>query len=656
MEKLFDYKDAFSRNIGWVTAAEQEILRHKRIAIAGMGGVGGSHLLTLTRLGIGAFHIADFDEFEVHNFNRQAGANMDTIGHSKVDVLAEMAKKINPELIIEIFNDGVNEKNLDHFLADVDVYVDGLDFFAVKARRMVFAACADKGIPAVTAAPIGAGAALLNFLPGRMTFEEYFRMSGVSDEEQLLRFLVGLAPAGIHRQYLVEPSALDIANHKGPSTPMGVELCAGVAATQVFKLLLNRGKVLPAPHGLQYDAFRNRVTHTWRPLGNGNPLHKLVLALGRKQIAANKLRQQGRNNMEKQTQTRIEKILDKARWAPSGDNTQPWRFEIKSDDHVVVHCFDTRDHVVYDLQGHASQISMGTLLETLSIAATAYGLRTEVVRRTNAPEEKPIFDVRFIKDNNVTADPLIPYIETRTVQRRPMSTRPLTSKQRETLENCLPEGYKAIILEGFSNRFKMAKLMFLNDKLRLSMPEAFEVHRSIIDWKKRFSEDKVPEQAIGVDYMTARIMQWTMKSWDRVAFMNKYFAGTLAPRIQLAFIPAIACAAHFMITAETEPKTIDDYVAGGRAVQRFWLTAAMVGLQFQPEVTPLIFTEYSKNNIKFTSDVEIGVLATRISENLSVLFGNQNSRNAVFAGRIGSGLTPKSRSLRRSLPSLQILK
>lgn len=75
----FDYDLAFGRNIGWVTRDEQQALRAKRIAIAGLGGVGGSHLLTLTRLGVGAFHLADFDAFDVPNFNRQAGAMTSTL-------------------------------------------------------------------------------------------------------------------------------------------------------------------------------------------------------------------------------------------------------------------------------------------------------------------------------------------------------------------------------------------------------------------------------------------------------------------------------------------------------------------------------------------------------------------------------------------------
>src|SRR4029450_11656680 len=84
----FNYETAFSRNIGWLTVSEQQALRGKRVAIAGLGGVGGAHLLTLTRLGIGAFHISDFDAFDVPNFNRQAGAFVSSLGRQKTEVLA----------------------------------------------------------------------------------------------------------------------------------------------------------------------------------------------------------------------------------------------------------------------------------------------------------------------------------------------------------------------------------------------------------------------------------------------------------------------------------------------------------------------------------------------------------------------------------------
>ncbi|WP_449424346.1 ThiF family adenylyltransferase [Rhodanobacter lindaniclasticus] len=280
----FDYATAFSRTIGWITAAEQAVLRGKRVAIAGLGGVGGSHLFTLTRLGIQSFNLADLDRFGTENFNRQAGAFQSTVGQPKIDVVSRMARDINPDLDIKAFSGGVTFDNMEAFLDGVDLYIDGLDFFVLDIRAKVFALCAERGIPAITAAPLGMGAAVLAFLPGHMTFEEYFRLEGQTRNEQLLRFMVGLAPAVLHQGYLVEPSAVDLANQRGPSTPMACEICAGIAGTQALKILLGRGEVIAAPHGLHFDAYRNKLARTWRPGGNNHPLQRLILFLARRRF------------------------------------------------------------------------------------------------------------------------------------------------------------------------------------------------------------------------------------------------------------------------------------------------------------------------------------------------------------------------------------
>ena len=91
----------------------------------------------------------------------------------------------------------------------------------------------------------------------------------------------------------------------------------------------------------------------------------------------------------------MERILDLARWAPSGDNEQPWRFEIVDDDHLVVHTSDTRDWCVYDLDGTSSQIAVGALLETIAIAASAEGMRAEFSRRPDTPETALLIDVHL---------------------------------------------------------------------------------------------------------------------------------------------------------------------------------------------------------------------------------------------------------------------
>ena len=275
----FDYGVAFSRNIGWVTEAEQQRLRNARVAIAGLGGVGGVHLLTLARLGVSKFNIADFDEFGLHNFNRQVGAFMSTIDRPKAEVVAEMVREINPEADIQIFSKGVTAENLNDFLRDVDVYVDGIDFFALPARRMLFGACYDKGIPALTAAPLGMGVSLLYFKPGGMSFEKYFRVEGRGENEQYARFIAGLSPAMLQRDYLVAPQAVNFQERRGPSTMMSCNLCAGVMGVAVLKVLLGRGKLRAAPWAMQFDAFHQKIKFTWRPFGNANPIQQLMLML-----------------------------------------------------------------------------------------------------------------------------------------------------------------------------------------------------------------------------------------------------------------------------------------------------------------------------------------------------------------------------------------
>lgn len=355
-----------------------------------------------------------------------------------------------------------------------------------------------------------------------------------------------------------------------------------------------------------------------------------------------------------QPSTAIEQILDLSRWAPSGDNTQPWWFEIIDDNCIVIHGFDTREGCVYDLDGHGSQISLGALLETMTIAASLYGFQVNVQRRIHFPqnpETSLIFDVKFTPDRRVEADSLAPYIKTRMVQRRPMSARRLSSTEKATLASSVGDRYRIIWLEGFAKRWQTALLMFSNAKLRLTMPEAYKVHREIIKWGNNKGEEGLPAETLGLDPLTLRLMQWVMGSWRRVEFFNTYLAGTLAPRVQMDLIPGIACSAHFVILAAHEPESIDDYIDVGRAVQRFWLTLTKLGLFMQPELTPLIFATYARSGIPFTRLKQKEKEADKIETRVNKLIGADSS-HAVFMGRVGAGPSPTVRSERLPLKEL----
>jgi hypothetical protein len=213
-------------------------------------------------------------------------------------------------------------------------------------------------------------------------------------------------------------------------------------------------------------------------------------------------------------------------------------------------------------------------------------------------------------------------------------------------------GFRVHWLEGKKDLNRMARLLFRNGGVRLALPEAYETHKRIIEWNSKKSMDRIPDHATGLDPMTLHLMRWALASWKRVDFLNRYLGGSLIPRIELDWLPARNCAAHFVIIADNPPEEMDDYIAAGRAVQRFWLTATQCGAFLQPEVTPLVFNEYINNSVSFTQTPALIKDVEKVSASLQALIGNENLAKTVFMGRIGYGDQPQSRSIRFPLKKL----
>ena len=347
----------------------------------------------------------------------------------------------------------------------------------------------------------------------------------------------------------------------------------------------------------------------------------------------------------------VEQILDLARWAPSGDNTQPWRFEILSDCEILVHGYDTRDHVVYDLDGWASQVSHGALLETLSLAATRFGLRAQTSMADAAEDGRITYRVHLELDPAVTEDPLVAAIPVRVVQRRPMRPVPLRPEERRALEDAV-RPYSLAWFESWRARWQVAALNARSAHIRLTIPEAFAVHKAVIAWNTTTSDDRLPDASLGADPVLLAVMRWAMGSWDRARFLNQYLAGTAMPRLTLDLLPGLLCSAHFALIAPNNPNGIVDRVAAGRAVQRLWLTATKLNLQMQPAYTPLVFARYAREERRFTSVEQAYVTAREIARRLEGMLGSPEAVRALFLGRIGPARAVKGRSVRLPLDRL----
>lgn len=350
----------------------------------------------------------------------------------------------------------------------------------------------------------------------------------------------------------------------------------------------------------------------------------------------------------------IDIVLDHARWAPSGDNTQPWRFDKRSSTQARVTITDTRTHCVYDLDGHATELAAGALIETARIGATDPACRARCAWTLESSSLDNIFHLHLETqlDADVAPSSLLSAIHSRAVYRFPLSTRTPSREAIAALEAAAGSDFTLVVFADLRDRLRVAWLNFISAKIRLTIREAWEVHRAVIEWNAQYSCDKIPDQALGADPVLRRVMKWGMQDWRRIETMNRYFAGTLAPRIELDLLPGIACGAHIGLAARAAPATRAEFIEAGRAIQRVWLTAEQQSLRLQPEMTPLIFSRYAREGRKFTSSIRAKAAAKGVADRFGQLFGCATAPRVVFVARLGYGDVAKARSTRRSLESL----
>ncbi|WP_375750141.1 ThiF family adenylyltransferase [Vibrio sp. HN007] len=285
MNKDDFYKLAVTRNLGLVTEQEQEKLRNSRVAVAGCGGLGGRELIDLVRMGIGAFNVADFDEFSIKNINRQIGATSKTVDLPKVEVMATMASDIHPGVDIKQYPEGIQPENVDEFVSSADVIVDAIDLFSMPARILLYRTARKHGKPVVFSAPLGFSGTLNVFMPDGMTFEEYFDIDESMDLfDQLIAFVVGIAPWATHLKYM-DTGKVDASDHAGPSLSCACNIATGLLTSEVLIILLNKRPPMAAPCYAQFDTYSGVYKKGKLRWGNKGPLQKLKRYLAARKFA-----------------------------------------------------------------------------------------------------------------------------------------------------------------------------------------------------------------------------------------------------------------------------------------------------------------------------------------------------------------------------------
>lgn len=243
------YQQFVDRNLGVVSAEEQEKLRTSCFAVAGCGGMGGLSADQLVRLGIGHIKISDFDHFETHNLSRQTGSNTLNIGQSKVSVLAQLFGFINPEAKIEVFDTGIQANNAEEFVSGAEVVIDGIDYNAFYNTVLLHRAARKAGICVINPQAVAFGASVLVFGPNTMSIEEYVGLSVDASREEIEQFVVPMDKFVPHFPTYVDPELAMAAATKKINIPniiMPQHLGTAIAVSEAVMLVLGH---IQAPSG-----------------------------------------------------------------------------------------------------------------------------------------------------------------------------------------------------------------------------------------------------------------------------------------------------------------------------------------------------------------------------------------------------------------------
>lgn len=238
------YKQMVERNIGVVTADEQERLHKTCIAVAGCGGMGGLSAEQLVRLGVGHVKIADFDNFAIHNLSRQTGSTSSNVGHNKAGVLGRHFKDINPELRLEVYEDGVTPGNVEKFVKGAEVIIDGTDFSTFSSTILMYQAARQKNICVINPNAIGFGVNVFVFGPKTISIEEHLELASGAEGKTALLKLVPYLPKYIDPEVVekVMSGELNIPNLATPQY-----LGTSIAVTEAIMMVLGRVKPPEGP-------------------------------------------------------------------------------------------------------------------------------------------------------------------------------------------------------------------------------------------------------------------------------------------------------------------------------------------------------------------------------------------------------------------------
>ena len=620
------------RNRNKITAAEQNALRRLKIGVVGLSvGHAIAHTLALEGL-CGELRMADFDEIEITNLNRIPATVLDH-GVNKSIVAARRIAELDPYLDVVVLTAGLTNDSMDEFFAGLDLVIEECDSLDMKvrvrqeARRRripVLMETSDRGLFDVERFDLEPGRPLFHGLLGDVEPEALVGLSSRDKAPHVMEILEAEQLSGRMAASMVE---IDNTINSWPQLGGDVQLGAATVAAAVRRLGLQQ----PLPSG------RVRIDLESQLLSMGDPLQRAApLPVPTDSVDL--------------TLTTPEDPLDAMvhaiRLAPSGGNAQPWT--VRRSGAGVEVMLDRSRASLMDVQFRGSYVAIGAAGYNARVAAAHH--RHEATLTALPPDSaEAVLRIGVVPGTDGELAPQYASMVRRVSNRSAGTRRDVAADLREKLHHAaVAEAAVLHLVTDGPTMSELADLLAESDRLRYLSAPLHAQMMAELKWPGHDTLDTgIDVRTLDLD-ATDIVKLRVARRPEVMAFLAQWEAGAALGDRTRDVVTASSALAVVTVTGRTPA----DYLRGGAAMERVWITAERGGLGVQP-ISPVFLYARDAADFAALSDVYASALA-ELQARFAAVLGLSPDESPILVMRMSHDPQPVLRSERLPLSEISV--
>ena len=634
------------RNRQKITSAEQEYLSSLRVGVVGLS-VGHAIAYTLAHEGLcGHLKLADFDQLELSNLNRIPASIVD-LGLNKAVAAARRISELDPYLRVEVFPAGLTDSTIDMFLDGIDILIEECDSLDMKvlvrehARRHripVLMETSDRGLFDVERFDLEPDRPLFHGLLGPIDAHALRGLSMTDKAPHVMRILEAHQLSPRMAASMVE---IDRMVSSWPQLAGDVQLGGATVAEAVRRFGLERRRRLLRPFDGNDEEACLRSGRIRIDLGM--QLSQLDPALPRRPQPTQAVDQPA----DDEDADPREAVVRAIRLAPSGGNSQPWRIDVQPTYIDII--LDPRRRVCMDVGLRGSYVALGAAEFNARVAAARHGMLGTTEFFPQGVDQLVAARVALGSERDRKLAGLDEAMRERVSNRNEGVRDRIDRSTIDVLADSVrSEGGSLLLIPDENSLRRLARILAASDRIRYLSPTLRDEMFGELRWPGDADPDLgIDVRTLGLDDADLAKLAVAGRS-DVMNYLSEWKGGqalgdTTYDRVRNSSAMAII---------STDGDTPENYLRGGAAVERFWITANALGLGVYP-MSPVFLYARSQSELCGLAPEFCSELAS-LQQDMDDIIGSTCNQVPVLVLRLvhQPGTAPRSR--RRDMARLLV--